>query len=162
MYSSAGPQEKPGFGVKVPAESNYRSAILRYFCPDAIAVINAILQNLAVLPHVYIAFATQQHQITVVTEVIVPLDCLLVGPVRPVLLHFLIRHTVQIGPEVDVSFIEPFVAGFLFEVPGWLGHEADNIHELCYVTDRSVAMTLELWVNLLLHFNFALVPKEDL
>src|ERR1700687_6234350 len=108
---------------------NYLSAILRYYCSNAVAVTNAILQHLAVLPHVHVAFATQQHQVAIITEVIVPLDCLFVGPVRPVLSHFLIRHPVEIGPEVDARFIEPFVDGFLFKVPDWLFHKADNIHE---------------------------------
>ena len=102
--------------------SNYLSALLRYYCANAIAVINAILQDLAVLPHVHIAFATQQHQIAIITEVIVPLDCLLVGPVRPVLSHLLIRHQIEIGPEVDRSFIKPLVARFLFKIPDWLFH----------------------------------------
>ena len=102
--------------------SKYLSAILRHYCANAIAVLNAILQNFAVLPHVHVAFATQQHQIAIITEIVVPLDYLFVGPVRMVLLHFLIRYSIKIGPEVDRSFIKPLVVRFLFKVPDWLFH----------------------------------------
>ncbi len=97
-------------------------SILRYYRPNAIAVINAILKNSAVLPHVHVAFAAEQHQIAIITEVIVPIDYLFVGPVRPVLLQLPIRHEIEIGPEVDCRFIEGLVVRFLFKIPDSLFH----------------------------------------
>src|SRR5436190_21994089 len=98
------------------------ATILQYYWPHAIAVVNGILQNPTVLPHVDVAFATQQHQFAIITEVIVPLDYLFVGPVRSVLLHLPVRHQIEIGPEVDSSFIKRLVARFLFKIPDWLFH----------------------------------------
>src|SRR5207237_4254773 len=60
-------------------------------------------------------------------EVAVPFDQLIVAPRRRILLHFLVRHPVEIGSQIDAGFVSRLVR-LLLEVPGWFVHKPhDNV-----------------------------------
>src|SRR6266511_3641321 len=79
-------------------------------------------QHAPVFIHLYVAFAAEHHQISVVAEVAVPFDDLLVAPGRVIPPHLFIVHAVEIGAQIDAGFIQWLICRFLLEVPNRLSH----------------------------------------
>src|SRR4030095_12606419 len=101
----------------------------QYF-PDTVAVLNAFFQDAPVFLHLDVAFAAEHHQISVVAEVAVPFDALLLTPGRVSTPHLFIVHAVEIGAQIDAGFIQRLIRRFLFEVPNRLSH-IENQSESC-------------------------------
>src|SRR5262245_12669988 len=100
------------------------------FFPNPITILNALFQHAPVFSHLDVAFAAEHHQISVVAEVAVPFDDLLVAPGRVIPPHLFIVHAVEIGAQIDAGFIQRLIRRFLLKVPNGLSH-IENQSESC-------------------------------
>ena len=95
------------------------------FFSNSRAVFEAFLENFAIFIYFYVAFTTENHERAVISEVPVPFDHLLAGPIRRILEHLRIGHPIKICPEIHACLITRFCPGFLFKIPNWLFHTHD-------------------------------------
>src|SRR5215813_1081451 len=84
---------------------------------NAIAIVYAFLEHASILAYIDATLAAQQHQISVITKVVIPCDHLIVAPVDFILAHLFVGHQIEISAKVDTRFIERLVSRLLFEIP---------------------------------------------
>src|SRR5262245_39229087 len=130
------------------------------FFPDPVAVLNAFFQHAPVFIHLDVTFTAEHHQISVVAEVAVPFDDLLVAPCRVIPPHLFIVHAVEIGAQIDAGFIHRLICRFLLEVPNRLSH-IENQSESCSANCPAKVSALRLPINTVLtKYSSALIHRR--
>lgn len=89
---------------------------------NAIPVARALIEHPPILLNVHVPLRAKQHQVSIIAEVSVPLDHLVVAPGRRILLHLIVRHSIEISPQIHVSLVQRLGRRLLLEVPDWLLH----------------------------------------
>src|SRR6266404_8625580 len=89
---------------------------------SSVAILDAFLQHSSIFAYVDIALRAGQQKVSVVTKASIPSDYSFVAPRRRVLLHFLVRHPVEVSAKIDAGLVHSFIGRLLLEVPDWLFH----------------------------------------